>query len=265
MDKMLVAVFNDEKQAYEGRRALGDLDADGAITVYSTAVIVKDAKRGISVKQSADQGPLGTAVGLFTGSLLGLLAGPAGFAIAAGAGTLGGLVYDLAKLGVNDDFLREVGEQLGPGKVAVVAEVFEEWVTPVDSRLEALGGVVFRRARGEVLDAQIERDITALKSEVLGLKAEWTNAAATERARLDKRLDDAKKKLKAAQDRARAAIDATEKEAASRLKTLEAKAAKAQGAAKEKIEHRVAEARADYHQRSEKLRQAWELAAQALT
>ena len=73
------------------------------------------------------------------------------------------MVYDLANLGVGEDFLTEVAEYLQPGKAAVVAEVWEEWTVPVDTRMEALGGVVFRRSRNEVLDIVIERDVEALK------------------------------------------------------------------------------------------------------
>jgi uncharacterized membrane protein len=59
---------------------------DGDISLYATAVIAKDSTGGIHVKQSADSGPIGTAVGLFTGSMVGLLAGPVGMAIGAAAG-----------------------------------------------------------------------------------------------------------------------------------------------------------------------------------
>ncbi len=43
MDKMLIATFDEEKKAYEGSRILKDLDAEGSLTVYATAVIGKDA------------------------------------------------------------------------------------------------------------------------------------------------------------------------------------------------------------------------------
>ncbi len=48
-----------------------------------------------------------------------------------------------------------------PNKWAVVAEVDETWVTPLDTRMNATGGVVFRRGRGEFLDIQIEPEIAA--------------------------------------------------------------------------------------------------------
>ena len=55
MNKMLVAVFDTEPAAYEGLNALKELHADGDITLYATAVLVKDSSGAVSVKQTADQ------------------------------------------------------------------------------------------------------------------------------------------------------------------------------------------------------------------
>ncbi len=159
MDKMLVVGFDSELKAYEGSRALQELQNEGSINLYAKAVIARDASGKVTVKQEGDMGPVGTAVGLLTGSLIGLIGGPVGVAVGATAGTYGGMLYDLANLGVGEDFLDEVAEYLQPGKAAVVAEVWEEWTLPVDTRMEALGGVVFRRSRNEVLDIVIERDV----------------------------------------------------------------------------------------------------------
>ena len=60
MNKMLVAVFDTETQAFEGLTALKELHKGGDISLYSTAVIVKDAEGKVEIKQSADRGPVGT-------------------------------------------------------------------------------------------------------------------------------------------------------------------------------------------------------------
>src|SRR5262245_4267052 len=133
MDKMLVVVFTDESKAYQASKALRELHAEGSVTLYAEAVIAKDVQGVVTTKQAADQGPLGTALGFATGGLIGLLAGPAGLALGTATGTLTGSLYDLAQIGVSDDFLAEVSQRLSPGKTAVVAEIDEEWVTPVDT------------------------------------------------------------------------------------------------------------------------------------
>src|SRR5215813_13843602 len=188
MNKMIVAVFDNERNGYEGVRALEDLHENNTITLYSKAVIKKNADGTITHLEESDRGPLGTAVGLLTGTLIGVLGGPVGVAVGAYVGLIGGGLFDLAKIGVSDDFIAEVGEYLLPGKVAVVAEVEEEWVTPVDSRMEAAGAVVFRRVRGDVVDTQIERDAAAFKAEIAELDNELRSANAETAAKLQTKL-----------------------------------------------------------------------------
>src|SRR5688572_7021032 len=173
MNKMIVTIFNDETSAYEGARALEALHNEGNLTLNAAAVVAKDANGRVTVKQADDQGPVGTFFGLTSGALIGLLGGPIGMAVGATAGAVTGSIYDLATLGVGEDFLNEVSMNLTPGKLAVVADADEEWVTPLDTRMETLGGVVFRRARGEFIDAQLEREIAAERAELDALKAEY--------------------------------------------------------------------------------------------
>jgi uncharacterized membrane protein len=263
-DKMIVAVFDNEKRAYEGVTALKGLHAEGSITVYASAVIAKDADGKVTVKQEADRGPLGTAVGLLTGSLLGLLGGPVGLGLGAYAGTVGGALYDLAKLGVSEDFLFEVGQNLRPGKVALVAEASEDWVMPVDTRMEAAGGVVFRRARGEVLDHHLERDAAALNAEMADLKAELVRADKAGKEKLQGKISAMNVRLKATQDRAKAALEATQREMDAKIKSVKEQLAKAQADRKAKLEKRVGEVQSEYTRRIEKLHQAWELTKEAL-
>jgi len=264
MDKMIVVVFDSDSKAYEGSKALKELHDEGSITLYARAVIAKDAGGKVTVKEAADQGPLGMSIGLVTGSLIGLLGGPVGVAVGAYVGTFGGMLYDLANVGVGEDFLAEVGGRLKPGKTAVVAEVEEEWTMPVDTRMEAAGGVVFRRILGEVQEALIERDSDAFEAELAQLKAEYAQAKGDAKAKLQEKIDATKAKLQATHDRAKAALEAAKQKMDAKIKTLQEQATKAKGDAKAKIEARIAEVKSEYKQRTDKLKQAWELTKQAL-
>jgi uncharacterized membrane protein len=263
MNKMIVTVFNDESRAYEGVKALAELHGEGSLTLYATAVITKDSKGVVSVKQTDDQGPLGTVLGFATGSLIGLLGGPVGLAIGAAAGAVGGSVYDLAQLGVGEDFVAEVSQYLSTGKVAVVAEIDEEWVTPLDTRMEGLGGIVFRRARGEFIDAQIEREIAADKAEIANLKAEYNQALGEAKARLKAKLVAAQNRLQARRDLLNERIEAIKREGDAKIKSLQEQVAKAKGEMKVRLEKRIAEERADQQLRVEKLSKAWQLVKEA--
>jgi len=264
MDKIFVIIFDNESKAYEGSRTLQALHKEGSITLYAKAVIAKDASGKVNVKQMDEPGPVGTSVGLLTGSLIGLLGGPLGVALGASAGMFGGMLYDLADLGVGEDFLYEAGQYLLPGKAAVVAEVWEEWVLPVDTRMQAVGGVVFRRTRGEIVDAQIERDVVALKAELAELEAERERASGEAKAKLQAKIETAEAKLHAMGDSIKAKIEASQQEAEAKINSLQEQAAKAQGERKAKIEARIAELKADQKRRSELLHQAWELTKQAM-
>ena len=155
-NKILVSVFDSEPVAFGGLTALKDLHRDGDITLYASTVIAKDPSGTVSVRQSADRGPVGTLVGAVTGGLVGLLGGPAGVAVGAYVGGFGGLMFDLFNAGVSMDFVDEVSASLTPGKVAVIADIDESWVTPVDTRLGALGGTTFRRYSGDVVDDELD-------------------------------------------------------------------------------------------------------------
>jgi uncharacterized membrane protein len=263
MNKMIVTVFDNEKSAYEGLTAIKLLHTEGSLTLQAAAVIVKDTNGGISVKQADDPGPVGTIFGLAAGSLVGLLGGPLGLAVGAATGTVAGSLLDLAALGVGGDFLSEVSENLTPGKVAVVADIDEEWVTPLDTRLEALGGIVFRRARGEFIDAQIERGLETDNAELAKLRAEHTQAVSEAKAKLNAKLDTAEKRVEARRTLIKERIDAIEREGEARIKALQDQAAKALGDKKEKLQRQIARDRANHKARVEKLHQAWQLVKEA--
>lgn len=265
MDKMLVVVFDSELKAYEGSKALQELQEEGSISLYAKAVIARDASGKVAVKQEGDMGPVGTAVGLLTGSLIGLLGGPVGLALGASAGTYGGMLYDLAQLGIGEDFVNEVEKSLQPGEAALVAEVWEEWTMPIDDCMEALGGVVLRRSREDVVDAQMERDIAVLKAELAELETERDQAVGHARAKLQAKVDAAKAKLEAKQDQVQARIEASQNEAEAKIKSLQEQAAKESGERKAKREARIAELKADQKRRGNLLKQARELIKEALS
>ena len=264
MDKMLVIVFDSEALAYEGLRGLKSLDAEGSIALYAAAVIARAKDKTISVRQAAEDGPLGTAVGLFTGSLLGMFAGPVGFAIAAGTGMMGGVLFDIARSGVNAEFLAEAGDELEPGMAAVVAEVSEQWTLPVDSRMEPLGGRIFRRSRQAVVDAQIEADIETAKEDVAALKADLARASAAHKAKVEASLAKAKAKLVAAQGRAKSALDTLASENAAKIALLQAKAVKFNGETRAALESRIDKTVAEAQHRKQRLERAWAAAKKEL-
>jgi len=197
MERMLVVVFDNEKKAFEGESALKQLEREGSFSIYADAVVVKHADGTVSVKQVDDKGPLGSLAGTAVGGLIGLIGGPVGAAVGAASGLALGAFYDVDTARVGEDFLDDVSKTLTPNKVAVVAEVEEEWTTPVDTRMEALGGVVFRRALWEVEKTMDDEETAAMKADLKQLKAEISKAHADRKAKLQKKIDQLQAKVDA--------------------------------------------------------------------
>ncbi len=182
-----------------------------------------------------------------------------------GTGALLGGLSDIFNAGVGADFIKAVSEKLTPGKSAVIAEVAEEWFTPLDTRMEAIGGFVIREWRSDFEDVQIEKEISARKTELTQLKAEISHASEERKAKLKGRIDEAQAKLGAVARRAQALMDQLKQEVEAKIKELQTQAAKAKGDAKAKIERSIADLRTDYDRRSSNLKQAWELTREAVT
>jgi len=264
MNKMIVAVFDRETAAFEGLSALKDLHRDGDISLYSSAVVVKDNTGKVELKQAADEGPVGTALGLLTGSLTGIVGGPVGLALGASAGGLAGLIFDANKSGVDVTFVDDVTKQLTAGKVAVLAEIDEGWTAPVDTRLHKLGGTVFRQLRGEVIEDQLTRESAAFEADLKALNDDLKQAVAENRAAIQKDIERVKAQIKTVRDQAKARLDQAKAETDARLKALQEQAKTAKGLAKARIEKRIATTTADFEVRSKKLSQAWQLTKEAL-
>jgi uncharacterized membrane protein len=231
MDRMLVVVFDNETKAYEGKKALQQLDAEGSIGVYGYAVVGKNPDGSSSLKQGDDVGPLGTLVGTSLGSLIGALFGPVGMAIGATAGMSGGATADLLNAGVSEDFVDDVTKVLAPGKAALVSEIEEDWTTPVDTRMEAIGGMVFRRALSEVSQQVHDENVAAMKADMAQFKAEHAQASADRKAKLHDKINKLDAKLQSQLEAAKQGRQAAERTAQAKAQILKAKASKAAAAA----------------------------------
>jgi uncharacterized membrane protein len=225
MDRMLVVVFDTETKAYEGKKALHQLENEGSIVVYAYAVIARNADGTTMVKQSDDPGPLGTLIGTSLGSFIGLLGGPAGLVIGAAVGLAAGGTVDLNKARIGEDFIDDVTKELLPNRFAVVAEIQEDWTTPVDTRMEAIGGTVFRRALSEVKHTIDDETIAAMKADLAQMKAERAKARADRKAKLNEKINQLDSKIQARLEKNKEQRQAVERQAKAKVEILKAKAA----------------------------------------
>jgi uncharacterized membrane protein len=231
MDRMLVVVFDNEAKAYEGKKALQELNKEGSIGVYAYAVLAKKADGTATIKQGDDAGPVGTLVGTAFGGLVGLLAGPVGVIAGAAAGMAAGAAADLSTASFGADFVDDVTKVLKPNKVALVAEIEEEWITPVDARMEAIGGTVFRRSVANVQDKIYDEHVAAMKADLAQMKAEHAQASADRKASFQEKINALDSRMQALLEKAKVRREAATVQAKVKADVQSVKAAAARAKA----------------------------------
>jgi len=254
---MIVVVFDNELKAYDGSKALNDLDAEESISTHSEAVVEKKTDGKLDIKDEGNDFPIRTVGGTAIGALIGLLGGPIGVGIDAVAGTFTGLFLGMDRAGVNAEFLDDFSNKLTPGEWAVVADISEDWETPLDTRMAALGGTVFRTARRDYVRDQDAKYIAAIKAHIAQLKEEQSKSKAEHKAKIQANIDSLDKKLNTKLGQAKKQSEQREQEAKAKIEALEKKRSKAKGEANAKIESRIAEIKERERKENEAFHRWW--------
>jgi uncharacterized membrane protein len=157
-NRVIVAVFRTQNQAYDAAAQMQRLDDDDVIKVKRGAIVTKDAKGNLTVPDSKHVGSAwGLLGGGLIGGLLGVMLGPVGVAAGAAAsaaaagaavgavtgGTVGA-VADLTEFGLNEDFIDDVATQLYPGDSALIVEVNEGSTEATDRAVSMYSGRIYR-------------------------------------------------------------------------------------------------------------------------
>ena len=183
------------------------------------------------------------------GGLIGLLGGLAGLAVGSAAGVMAGLLGDMYTANIDEQFLTEVSTALTPGKWAVIAEVDEDRVTPVDTRMEALGGVVHRTVRSAFEHEQWSQAAADARTELDQLKAEEVDARADRKERLQAQIARLTKRVDAKLDRAKARSRQAAEEFQAKVTALQKRVDQERGDRKAALEARLAKLRSDFQSR----------------
>jgi uncharacterized membrane protein len=168
--QLLVAAFKGEHDADEVLKQLKAARKERVIGIQNAAVLRRDQKGKLHIKETGDWGggkgavagaAVGVAVGILTGGM-GLLAGAAGAAI-------GGVAAKLRDSGFSDARLKTLGASLKPGTSAIVAVIEHTWVAEMEKQMAQAGADVFTEAIAADLGAELEAGhevaYTALRSQ----------------------------------------------------------------------------------------------------
>ncbi len=143
MSEMIVFTFKSATGAAEMRDALLQLQKEHTIQLEDAAVVTRNADGKVKIKQATSLVGAGALGGAFWGMLIGLLffAPWLGLAIGAVTGAIAGKHTDI---GIDDNFIKEVGASIEPGGSALFLLVQSVTADKVLPELEHFDATVLR-------------------------------------------------------------------------------------------------------------------------
>jgi uncharacterized membrane protein len=155
MSDLIAIAYDDEYKAEEVRMTLIKLQKEHLIELEDAAVIVKNAEGKIKLKQAVDLTTAGAVSGGFWGLLIGtlFLSPLLGAAVGAAAGAASGALSDI---GVDDKFMKSLGETLQPQTSALFVLVRKITPDKVLEEIAPYGGTVLRTSLTKDEEAQLQ-------------------------------------------------------------------------------------------------------------
>jgi uncharacterized membrane protein len=151
MSNLIVIGFQNSADAFEMRAALARMQGQYLIEMDDAVVVTRDANGKVQLHQAVNLTAAGALSGTFWGSLIGLLfLNPLlGAAFGAAGGAISGALSDI---GINDQFMKDLGATLTPGTAALFVLVRKS--TP-DKVLEGLKPFV---GKAKIIQTSLTKD-----------------------------------------------------------------------------------------------------------
>ena len=164
--------------------------------------------------------------------------------------------------GMRSVFVETVTSKLKPGTAAVVAELDEGWMAPLDTRMEALGGEVIRQWRSDFEDEQLDKEVKEEQAELAALKDELKQANANSKNAYEAARRSARQLRPPAS--AWKPVSISWNRRSGRSQELKSQLSRSQAEAKAGIEKGLAAMQVEHKRRTALLKQAWSLTKDAL-
>jgi len=167
MSELVVVGFDNTEEADRALRELQRMQKEYLVDLEDAVVVIREADGKLRMKQSVDLIGAGATTGAVWGSLWGTLVGllflnpliglATGAALGAGAGALSAA---LADYGIDDDFIRKLGETLQPGTSALFVLVRKMQPEKVLAELSRFRGRVIRSSLPPEQEARLQAALT---------------------------------------------------------------------------------------------------------
>jgi uncharacterized membrane protein len=143
MATLVVIDYENEVRAEEVRLALLKMQKEYLVDLEDAVVVVRDAQGRVKLRQLYNLTAAGAVSGGFWGALIGLVfMNPLfGMAIGAAAGAISGALRDV---GIDDNFMKELGQTLKPGTAALCVLIRQMTPDKVVDELKKFGGTLIK-------------------------------------------------------------------------------------------------------------------------
>lgn len=145
MSDLIAISYDDQTSGRAAFDSLEGLQKMKVLTLEDAALAYKDEKGKVKVKQTLEKQHTGTMAswGFFWGFLIGLIfGGPLFWGLLSAL--LGALFGKSSDLGIDNEFIKQVGESLDPGGSALFMLVAESTPDKVMPELEKYGGHLYQ-------------------------------------------------------------------------------------------------------------------------
>jgi uncharacterized membrane protein len=159
MSDLIAIAYPDQATAERVRGRLTEAIKGKLIEVDDVVVVTRSDDGKVKLHQATSTAGVGAAGGALWGGLIGLLflAPLLGMAVGAAAGAAGGA---LADYGVDDSFMKELGDKLTPGSAALIVLVRKMTPDKILPNIQEQGHVIQSSLSNES-EAQLEAALEA--------------------------------------------------------------------------------------------------------
>lgn len=155
MANLIAVAYKDEATAKEVLATLARLQTERSIVLEDAVVVTRNADGKVKLHQTVRPAAAGATGGALWGGLIGLifLAPLLGMAVGAAAGGAAGALTDV---GVDDRFLKELGDRLEPSSAALIVLVRESTPDKVIPEIAHFGGQVIQSSLSNEAEQQLQ-------------------------------------------------------------------------------------------------------------
>lgn len=154
MSDLIVVGFKDEYKADEVMSELRRLQSEYLVDLEDAAIVTRNQEGKVKIKQAQELVAAGAVSGSYWGILLSVLFFNPIFAlVGAAAGALSGALSDI---GIDDNFMRDLGSTIEPGTSAIFVLVRKSTPDRVLAEVSKFEGKVLRTSLSKEDEAKLQ-------------------------------------------------------------------------------------------------------------